>query len=68
MLLILLVLLKTNCKPQQNKTPTFLHKVKAHKDIEGNERAHVVAKHGADRQKVDMTELQHNAHNTPYWL
>ena len=51
----------------QNKT-TYCHKVKAHKDIEGNKKVDVLTKWSLDGQHEDVTKLYHIAHSTPYWL
>jgi ribonuclease HI len=53
----------------QNRTVVlYIHKVKAHKDIAGNEEADRLAKIGAKEEDIPITEAHHNAHISPYWL
>lgn len=54
---------------QQNKILTYLHKVRAHRNIEGNEKVDALAKEGADLPCVNMTSSRHyHVHSAPYWL
>jgi ribonuclease HI len=52
----------------QSNQPTIITKVKAHANIDGNERADKLAKDGTKLAHSLPTQPYKNAHSTPYHL
>ena len=52
----------------QNRTqPITLYKVRAHVNIDGNERVYKLAKEGLELEHIIATHLYEHAHATPYY-
>ena len=47
---------------------TTLHKIKAHTNINGNEQANAIAKHGTELNQRDAATQFEQAHPTPYYF
>jgi ribonuclease HI len=63
------LLLQEIIKHINNKLSTLhIHKVKAHKGIQGNEEANKLAKQGAEKETLPIEEIYHNTHTSPHWL
>ena len=52
---------------QQRTQPTTLYKVRAHTNIEGNEKADELAKKGREKEHIDAINPHEFAHSTPYY-
>ena len=52
---------------QQTTQPTTLYKVRAHTNIEGNEKANELAKEGREKEHIDTNNPHKFAHSTPYY-
>ena len=52
---------------QQKTQPTTLYKVRAHTNIEGNEKADELAKEGREKEHIDAINPHKFAHSTPYY-
>jgi len=55
-----------NSAPKPNTT-TSIYKIKAHVNIEGNERADKLAKHGTTKEYKFATKPYEFAHTTPFY-
>ena len=53
--------------PQNRTQPITLYKVRAHNNIEGNEKADKLAKEGLKLEHIIATHLYEHAHATPYY-
>ena len=52
---------------QQRTQPTTLYKVRAHANLEGNEKVEKLAKGGREKEHTDAINPQEFAHSTPYY-
>jgi ribonuclease HI len=63
------LLLQEITKYKKNKqSPLSIYKVRAHKNILGNEEADKLVKKGTELEIVSITEQYHNGHTNPYRL
>ena len=51
---------------QQRTQPTILYKLRAHANIEGNEKTDNLAKEGREKEYIDAINPHKFAHSTPY--
>ena len=52
---------------QRRTQPTTMYKVRAHANIESNEKADKLAKEGREKGHYDAINLHEFAHATPYY-
>ena len=53
---------------KNKQSPLYIHKVKAHKNILGNEEVDKLARKRSELETTSITKQYHNAHTSPYWL